>query len=174
MAPRITTTHDNTVHLATRIAALLPAALQGLHDSRGGYPSSTPGSGSAGGSSGGLPTSPVERQAGRIDRAAIDAAELAREVRVAERALMRVHRIVTAYTSTVHGDAGTVAGGEWCVSHLRLPACEPCYRGDLCRWCYDYRATEGGLPPVALLEARRDNGGKITTDMLRWAKGRKR
>ena len=166
---RITTTHDNTVALATRIAALLPAALQGLHDSRGGYPSSTPGSGSAGGSAGGLPTSPVERQAGRIDRAAIDAAELTRLLRATEKALMRAHRIVTAYTSTVHGDAGTAPGEPMCTSCLRIHEAARVFRAGLCRFCYRHRDSEGIVPPIELVRAHHE-GRSITPTMIQRAR----
>lgn len=44
---------------------------------------------------------------------------------------------------------------------------------DLCRWCGDFRANEGQLPPLALLQLRHQ-GRKVTTADVDRALGRRR
>lgn len=59
----------------------------------------------------------------------------------------------------------------WCISCTRLHKCEP-VRSDasgLCRWCGDYRAANGDLPPLAILDAHH-TGRRITTAMVALAK----
>lgn len=43
---------------------------------------------------------------------------------------------------------------RWCTNHMRIGACEPRSRGDLCRWCDDKRLEWGVRPPVKLLTMR--------------------
>lgn len=62
--------------------------------------------------------------------------------------------------------ARTTTDEEWCRSCLRIDWFCPRSRGDLCRWCRDFQATEGQLPPIDLLRARRD-GRRITEAMVR-------
>lgn len=43
---------------------------------------------------------------------------------------------------------------DWCRHHLETTqACEPRYRGDLCRRCYDFGRAQGHMPPAILLTA---------------------
>lgn len=52
---------------------------------------------------------------------------------------------------------------EWCRHHLdELGVCEPRYRGDLCRPCYDFARLHGIAPPRRLLQLHRD--GRKWTD----------
>lgn len=54
---------------------------------------------------------------------------------------------------------------EWCTSCLRLQRCEPRHRGELCRWCGDFLASEGRRPSVTLLDAHH-RGVRITRQMI--------
>lgn len=54
----------------------------------------------------------------------------------------------------------------WCANHLRIGVCEPRHRGDLCRWCDDFRREHRNqLPPASLLGARH-RGLRITERMV--------
>lgn len=54
----------------------------------------------------------------------------------------------------------------WCSNHLRIGVCEPRHRGDLCRWCDDFRREHRNqLPPASLLGARH-RGTRITERMV--------
>lgn len=170
---RLTTIVANAARTADRLEVILPAALSALHDARPGYPATVPGSGSIGGGSGGVPTSSVERLAGTLgrDRSLADYAELRRCVLGAERLLLRAHQIATAHTSTTTSEVGTTAGAECCASHERVQDFTAAiYRTDLCRFCYEYKLTEGVWPPVALLVARAAAGGRVTPTMVRHAR----
>jgi hypothetical protein len=53
---------------------------------------------------------------------------------------------------------------DWCRNHLNtIGVCEPRYRGDLCRFCYDVQLAEGTEPPQALL-VMRHRGDRLTTE----------
>jgi len=53
----------------------------------------------------------------------------------------------------------------WCRSCLRAGARYPRWRGDLCKWCYEFNLTEGFLPPPDIIEARAA-GKRITEPMV--------
>lgn len=59
------------------------------------------------------------------------------------------------------------AADQWCTHHLQaIGKCEPRYRGDLCRICYDFKlAHDGKLPPADLLE-HKHQGGKWNEQMI--------
>lgn len=174
---RIVTTTHNSAAILARIADRLPAALQSLSDHEPGYPSTTPGAGSVGGGHGGGSSSPVERLAGRVgtDRVLADREELTARLRRIDADARRVLHIVNA--ATTHrvgdgGDGGDVSSTECCTNHAERMQdfTRPVYRVGLCRFCYDYRAVEGVAPPLALLEARAANGGRVTAKMVQFAK----
>ena len=170
---RMTTTLDNAAIILARAARLVPSALASMSDHEPGYPASTPGSGSIGGGSGGLPGSPVERLAGIVgnDRTLSDRAELSRIVRRIEVDARRALHIVTAHTSTVHGSEGTTAGAECCTNHERVQdMTKPVFRAGLCRQCYEFKLAEGTVPSVQVLEAVERNGGRMTATIIRQAK----
>lgn len=50
---------------------------------------------------------------------------------------------------------------EWCANHLRIQQCEPRHRGDLCRFCYDFKNLRKRLPPPSVLGIRH-RYGRIT------------
>lgn len=55
---------------------------------------------------------------------------------------------------------------DWCAHHLEhLGTCEPRYRGDLCRRCYDLNRTINALPSHEILEAWH-HGRKVTEQMV--------
>lgn len=57
----------------------------------------------------------------------------------------------------------------WCRNHLAIGVCEPRHRGDLCRWCDDFRREHANqLPPASLLGARH-RGQRITERMVKLA-----
>ena len=164
---RLTTIVANAARTADRLEVILPAALSALHDARPGYPATTPGSGSIGGGSGGVPTSSVERLAGTLgrDRALVDARRLHQCVTGAARLLAEAHQIATAHTSTTTSEVGTTAGAELCASCLRVERCVPTFASGLCRWCYDYGRAEGGQPPTDLLHAHHE-GRRVTATLI--------
>jgi len=44
---------------------------------------------------------------------------------------------------------------DWCTNHLQtIGQCEPRYRGDECRMCYDLRTAHGHLPDQELMEIK--------------------
>lgn len=64
-----------------------------------------------------------------------------------------------------HHDQKT-SDADWCRHHLNtIGTCEPRYRGDLCRKCYDLQRSQRYLPPKAILEAWH-RGDRVTAKML--------
>jgi hypothetical protein len=58
---------------------------------------------------------------------------------------------------------------QWCTNHLEvLGACEPRYRGDLCRFCYDLKCTYGAVPDRQLMQARHERGYGSDRDINEW------
>jgi hypothetical protein len=53
----------------------------------------------------------------------------------------------------------------WCTSCLRVGVRTPRHRRELCRWCEQFNASEGFVPPVELCNARA-NGHRITEAMV--------
>lgn len=64
---------------------------------------------------------------------------------------------------------------DWCSHHLQLGlGCEPRYRGDCCRRCYEFRLAEGYLPPRELLQLKRITAADIAKHAPRRAAARAR
>ena len=60
----------------------------------------------------------------------------------------------------------TATAADWCAHHLTtIGTCEPRAKGDLCRWCDDFRRAYNVLPTRGLLEKRRD-GARITQALV--------
>lgn len=63
---------------------------------------------------------------------------------------------------------------DWCRLHLNLIGkCEPVYRRDLCRWCYDFEGAEGFQPTRHILFTRH-RGERITTELVAQQRPKKR
>lgn len=80
--------------------------------------------------------------------------------------------LVAAWRHDRQVDVPPTTEDVWCRHHLdTIQACEPRYRGDLCRYCYDFelgtrgRSTKGLLPPAEILAARH-RGEKVTAKMV--------
>lgn len=64
----------------------------------------------------------------------------------------------------------TGADEEWCRHHLdTIGSCEPRYRGDLCRRCYDFNRSTGVMPTKQILNAWH-RGDRVTNHMVAHAK----
>ncbi len=62
--------------------------------------------------------------------------------------------------------ADTADPDIWCRHHLdTIASCEPRYRGDQCRFCYDFLAVNK-VPPSAEILAARHRGERITATMV--------
>jgi hypothetical protein len=58
---------------------------------------------------------------------------------------------------------------EWCRNHLEtIGACEPRYRGDECRVCYDLRLAYGHVPDGELMRLRHRKGYLTKPDLTAW------
>jgi hypothetical protein len=58
---------------------------------------------------------------------------------------------------------------QWCRHHLEtIGECEPRYRGDECRFCYDWRLQFGATPDAQLMQARRYTRIVTTRDVEAW------
>lgn len=167
-------------------------AMRNLREVQPGFSSTTPGNGSPGGGSGGS-TSITERLAGLdqmdgrreetgigTDDALRDKTELERDIAQLERLSRRVYdRTIRWGYATAgefandHTPAPNWRAGEepehnrrkWCTSCERLRRSEPVFRGELCKWCYDFNAAEKELPPPEILDAKH-RGVRITTAVL--------
>lgn len=185
------TTARHALDDLTTATARLPATLRNLDACAPGFPSTTPGNGSPGGSVGGngsrtetLAIRQVSADPALADRAGLD--KLLRRIAADTAALATLtDRWGWAQAGECsHAAAPRYAGQvpetdvRWCVSCQRVNYAEHVHRGDLCRWCYDFKAAESALPPVDLLDARQ-RGQRITATMVREAlrpgkrKGRK-
>ena len=66
--------------------------------------------------------------------------------------------------------ATTTDEHDWCAHHLDLlGTCEPRYRGDLCRRCYELERSVGGRPTLEILEAWH-HGRRVTDAMVHAAR----
>lgn len=169
----------NAAAILNEIAARVPAVLANIDDNLPGYPqAAAAGSGSS--------------AASRDIHSPVLAAILAAEAGTTEPALDAWHELqeldrkltpilrryldltsrwgyTTGATQAHHAKLARTTGDDWCTSCLRVHRCSPRERGDLCRWCDDFKRAEGTLPPAELLEARH-RGMKITQTMVRQAK----
>lgn len=165
----------------TTAAARLPATLRNLDACAPGFPATTPGNGSPGGSVGGngsrtetLAMRDTGTDTSLADRAALD--KLVKRIAADTAVLSAITdrwgwaQAGEVYHSVAPRYAGQVPTTDvrWCVSCARTNYAEHVHRGDLCRWCYDFKAAEGTLPPVDLLDARQ-RGQRITAAMVREA-----
>lgn len=100
--------------------------------------------------------------------------ELRRTIGELERHTNRLHDLIGAWRPDRERATQAASSDDWCRHHLELiGTCEPRYRGDRCRWCYDFHATNAVLPPVEILTARA-RGDRITQGMITaWAKAAK-
>jgi hypothetical protein len=58
---------------------------------------------------------------------------------------------------------------DWCRNHLEIiGACEPRYRGDECRTCYDLRLAYGQVPDAELMRLRDRKGYLTKPDLTAW------
>lgn len=108
------------------------------------------------------------------DRAATALAELNHHVRLAFASAAAVDRIIATWTPhTATPDEQRAAAlttldpADWCANCLRIAKCAPRHRGDLCRWCYDFKtANRHRLPPLELLRMHHE-GRRITEDRIK-------
>jgi hypothetical protein len=119
---------------------------------------------------------PAGESATTIDRNAALHAEyrtLLSGLRHADRALHDFVQRMRPDRTTNTGDPST--DSDYCRHHLEtLGTCEPRYRGDTCRTCYDFDNTYHRLPPVSLLRHKHDGGKwneRMIADALRAEKG---
>lgn len=115
---------------------------------------------------GGVPMSDPTHDAGTnatTDRALADmreiqeigkqAARLAdRLIRIAQTQQRRAATILERQRTERENDPGCSSCSRTEVAKGQ-PRWSPIHRDDLCRWCYDWRRSKGGLPPVKTLEA---------------------
>jgi hypothetical protein len=90
------------------------------------------------------------------------------------RTIADLHRIVITWgtkpTTPTHPAADPTMlpedfTGDLCRSCLRVGSRSVRYRGELCRWCYDFAGSEGFIPPPQIIEARA-SGKPITEPMV--------
>ena len=86
--------------------------------------------------------------------------------------IIDLHRTVTtwAYTAAVPATTATNQLADdpterWCRNCLNIGVREPRWRGDLCRWCYEFNASERFLPPPALLKIRQSKSRVTQRDV---------
>jgi hypothetical protein len=117
-----------------------------------------------------------ESYAAILDDPAVAALE---QLRRATRALVdhatTIYRVATEWATGDTPPAGPVKVDLelWCTSCLRAGVCAPIFRGELCRWCYDFNAVEKQRPPVALVRLHHQPGVRITQRIVNDALGRK-
>lgn len=186
-----------TAELMADAAASVHRALRNLSDLEPGFGSTTPGNGSPGGGKGARVTEVTDREgtdwvpvtsveasvlSGRLvddDRALRAERQIARMAKLAHRAARELRDLCLTYDYPVGGEFGRPRTGQatetveqaekWCTSCARLHRAESRYRGELCRWCYDFTATEKIEPPLDILDAHH-RGMRITTAMVAAAK----
>lgn len=101
-------------------------------------------------------------------------AELAVHLRSAFASAAAAARIVNAWTPTSERTTSPLGGkqldpGDWCSSCLRIGKCAPRHRGDLCRWCYDFKtANQHRMPPIELVRMHHE-GRRITEEAVKGA-----
>lgn len=176
---------DMNARLADAAGRIHPT-LRNLRELQPGYPATTPGNGSPGGGTGGHSASIVERLAGTIDDddAYRDLARIRALIRDLEPRVRELHALCLRWGYRTAGEAhygnptpprrSTEHDSNrerWCTSHERIHVAEPVGthgREGLCRWCYEFKQSEGVLPPLELVDAR-SRGIKITDAVVRAA-----
>ena len=196
MTRHLTTARHALDELTTAVARI-PATLRNLDACAPGFPATTPGNGSPGGSVGGngsrTETAICATEVGSAGKHTLGKARgVGADTALADRAAIDklVRRIAadTAVLSAItdrwgwqqagecnHSAAPRYAGqvpdnGEvrWCVSCARLHKTTHTFAADQCRWCYEFKRAEGVLPPLELLDAHHQ-GKRITEAMVRQA-----
>lgn len=81
----------------------------------------------------------------------------------------RVRDIVSA--AVPPAVAAGIESVEWCSNHLRIQQCEPRHRGDLCRFCYDFKNLRQKVPPPTILGIRH-RYGRVTEKQIEEALSR--
>jgi hypothetical protein len=165
----------------TTAAARLPATLRNLDACAPGFPATTPGNGSPGGSVGGngSRTETLAMRDASRDNAVTDYDALDKLVKriAADTAVLSAitDRWGWAQAGEVDHSAAPRYAGQvpttdvrWCVSCARREHSTAVHRGDLCRWCYEFKLAEGVVPPLEILAARHECR-RITATMVREA-----
>ena len=161
---------DRTIANLTNLANLCherhPRIITNLHDNLPGYPPAT----SSFSAHTVTTTSTTERLATTGDPVLTAWTEYHAAARAAETAVTRLTdagarwHYTTSNNQDHHKHATT--NNDWCTSCLRIHQCAPRYRGDLCRWCYDFHTAQGKQPSIELLDAHH-RGTRITERMVR-------
>jgi len=110
------------------------------------------------------------------DQIDLDRRRLEREVEIALRALRTVFNIVARYKASLMPKRATAGATPessadpdmWCTCCLRVGHLEPRATGryrELCRWCGDFQAVQGQLPPEVLLSAHH-RGTRLSAAMV--------
>lgn len=94
---------------------------------------------------------PIRRHAQGALRALVDARNLLRKAK---------SETIQAFEETDASDEGV--GEPRCRPHALADSFVETFRGDRCRWCYDFWRAEGVDPPVELIILR-DQKGKVST-----------
>jgi len=176
---------------ATVLATYADTALQALHDSRGGYPNSTPGAAPA--TPAPLPDisgpcrepgcimlrpcldhdTPIrltqpERDASANDQAATDHAKLTEHIRKAAHHARAAANIAARWanpatdTTTVAQQLAAIDQGIWCRNCSRHGHKEPRREGKTeCAFCAGFRQDYGRDADRAILDARDARGGRL-------------
>lgn len=110
------------------------------------------------------------------DAALVDLARL-EEIRKQRQRLIREEFEITSRwlqrtaTAQAKRDARPSSSDDWCESCERVHRHSPVRRRRLCGWCDDFKAIEGVLPPLDLLEAHH-RGVRMNQTMIRQALAR--
>lgn len=128
----------------------------------------------------GIPYDPGSDPVGELatakrDRATIDRDDLVHLLATRARLDRRIAAIATRYTRPTSPTTSTGPGPSYCASCFRFrrtltpvdlrPDGRPRYT-HLCRRCGEFRAVEGVMPPLAVLEAWHTPGGRTTRAMV--------
>lgn len=148
-------------------AAALPAARRALLEAAPGWPSAGPKGGP-----GYADTSSTERAALEASRALSDARRLETLARLAITAADMLAELVEIWARPPRRGVAAEDSDAWCRSCRRIRLAVPSERAGLCWWCRHFKAAEGVLPPLELLEARRD-GRRVTRAMVDRALGQR-
>lgn len=101
----------------------------------------------------------------RHDQARLDLAAARRAARLlaeARRTLERIHHSWMPHTPNGLQQRQTEAANQpGCRSCTRIGKWEPIFRGDVCRWCYDWTRKTGATPTVDKLRDHHD-GKRVT------------
>lgn len=145
----------------------LPAARRRLGEAQPGWPPTGSGRAGSGATSGEPPSSIPERTWDRLagDPALRDAERIDELAAAVASNVAALHALVARWSAPKPGVEGPDDNDAWCRSCRRVGLAAPAERAGLCAWCRRFRYAEGDMPPVELLEARRD-GRRITQAMV--------